>query len=64
MPGLGGGKKSKGKMAKAIKPAKGKSRSGNPAKRADQEAGISSSTAVPPELDMSTLPPELKKLLG
>ena len=40
MPGFGGGsKKSKGKMAKAQKPAKGKSRSGNPAKRAALESG-------------------------
>ena len=62
-PGMGGGKKSKGKQAKAVKPGKGaKGRSGNPAKRAGQVAAAGQPTA--PEIDMGSLPPELKKLLG
>ncbi|CAB4746717.1 MAG: signal recognition particle protein, partial [Actinobacteria bacterium] len=77
MPSMGGGKKSKGKMAKPAKQAKGKSRSGNPAKRADQGAGVTTPTggpgsmlgagsanAVPADFDYAELPPELKKLLG
>lgn len=63
MPGMpfpGGGKKSKGKMAKQSKPGKGaKGRSGNPAKRA---AGISGGTLDPNA--MGSLPPELKRMLG
>jgi signal recognition particle subunit SRP54 len=66
MPGFGGSKKSKGKMAKAAKPAKGKSRSGNPAKRAAVESGVAvdeGATAETP-FDVSSLPPELRNLLG
>jgi signal recognition particle subunit SRP54 len=61
MPGFGGSKKAKGRMAKAQKPAKGKSRSGNPAKRA------AAATAAPAEVeatfDPASLPPELRDLL-
>ena len=59
MPGLaGGGKKSKGRQAKAVKAAKGaKGRSGNPAKRALQGKGEGG------EVDMGSLPPDLKRLL-
>ena len=71
MPGFGGSKKSKGKMAKSSRPAKGKSRSGNPAKRAALEtgpgaagdAGVGDEPAVP-AFDASQLPPELRNLLG
>jgi signal recognition particle subunit SRP54 len=47
MPGVGGGKKSRGKMAPARKGKKTKGKSGNPAKRAQQEreaAGRASAT--------------------
>ena len=69
MPGFGGGsKKAKGKMAKSTKPAKGKSRSGNPAKRAALESGEgvleSGDEAPAAPFDVSSLPPELKNLLG
>lgn len=67
MPGFGGSKKSKGKMAKSQRPAKGKSRSGNPAKRAAVESGLpAEGTPEVPEapFDVSQLPPELKNLLG
>jgi len=65
MPGFGGSKKAKGKMAKAQKPAKGKSRSGNPAKRAAAESGaLTSGPAAEEAFDASTLPPELRNLLG
>lgn len=59
MPGLaGGGKKSKGRQAKQAKAAKGaKGRSGNPAKRALQGKGEGG------EVDMGSLPPDLKRLL-
>ncbi len=76
MPGFGGGaKKGKGKGQAPAKSKKG--RSGNPAKRADQEAGIVAATSGgtgsmlgggpaapamnPADLELS---PELKKLLG
>ena len=65
MPGFGGSKKAKGKMAKSSKPAKGKSRSGNPAKRAVIDSGESAAIEAPEEaFDMSSLPPELRNLLG
>jgi signal recognition particle subunit SRP54 len=65
MPGFGGSKKAKGKMAKSSKPAKGKSRSGNPAKRAAVETGIADEApAADVPFDISSLPPELKNLLG
>jgi signal recognition particle subunit SRP54 len=65
MPGFGGSKKSKGKMAKAQKPAKGKSRSGNPAKRAAAESGaLTPGPAAEEAFDPSSLPPELRNLLG
>ncbi len=59
IPGLaGGGKKSKGRQAKQAKAAKGaKGRSGNPAKRALQGKGEGG------EVDMGSLPPDLKRLL-
>lgn len=46
MPGIGGGKKSRGRMAPA--PIKKKGKSGNPAKRAQQEAGIAEKAAAAP----------------
>ena len=64
MPGFGGSKKSKGKMGKADRPAKGKSRSGNPAKRAAVESGAAVETADAPPFDPANLPPELRNLLG
>ena len=65
MPGFGGSKKSKGKMAKASRPAKGKSRSGNPAKRAAVESGAGDVDQVVEEpFDVSSLPPELRNLLS
>jgi hypothetical protein len=65
MPGFGGSKKAKGKMAKSSKPAKGKSRSGNPAKRAVIDSGESVAVEAPEEaFDISSLPPELRNLLG
>jgi len=64
MPGFGGSKKSKGKMGKADRPAKGKSRSGNPAKRAALESGTAVETAEAPAFDPANLPPELRNLLG
>ena len=69
MPGFGGGsKKSKGKTAKSVRPAKGKSRSGNPAKRAAIASGDGATEvaadAPPTPFDVSSLPPELKNLLG
>ena len=67
MPGFGGSKKAKGRAAKASKPAKGKNRSGNPAKRAAQATGsllpAEPGAAVTPP-DLGSLPPELKRLLG
>jgi hypothetical protein len=52
-------------MAKASRPAKGKSRSGNPAKRAAVESGVVDADVVADEpFDISSLPPELKNLLG
>lgn len=70
MPGMGGSKKQKGK-AQAPKSKKG--RSGNPAKRAVQEAGASTgggsgsmlgvNQADPADLDLSGLPAEFKDLL-
>jgi signal recognition particle subunit SRP54 len=62
MPGFGGSKKSKGKMAKAPKPAKGKSRSGNPAKRAAIDTGAVAPVDDAPSFDLSALPPEMKDL--
>lgn len=59
MPGMPplGGKKSKGRQAKAPKAGKGaKGRSGNPAKRAQQDRGSS-------EVAEATLPPDLSRLL-
>jgi signal recognition particle subunit SRP54 len=65
MPGFGGSKKSKGKMAKGVKPPKGKSRSGNPAKRAAVGTGAADEAPVSDvPFDISSLPPELKNLLG
>ncbi len=69
MPGMGGSKKARGKMAKSTKAAKGKSRSGNPAKRAAVGSGadadgIEADAAAEVPFDVSQLPPELKKLLG
>jgi signal recognition particle subunit SRP54 len=65
MPGFGGSKKAKGKMAKATRPAKGKSRSGNPAKRAAiGTVADDIDDAPPPPFDASQLPPELRNLLG
>ena len=65
MPGFGGSKKAKGKMAKSAKPAKGKSRSGNPAKRAAVESGVVDvDQPVDEPFDVSSLPPELRNLLG
>ncbi|MHB1164947.1 MAG: signal recognition particle protein [Candidatus Nanopelagicales bacterium] len=62
VPGIGGSKKSKGRMAKAGKPAKGKSRSGNPAKRA---AGpLPEGAAEPAPFAAASLPAELRSLLG
>ena len=78
MPGMGGGaKKSKGKAQGQGKSKKG--RSGNPAKRADQEAGLSVAATItsgpgsmlgiggsgPAENTAALeLPDELKRLLG
>ena len=59
-PGMGGSKKSKGKSGKQA-PAGKKGRSGNPAKRALQESGADRQAA---EIDMGSLPLELRKLLG
>jgi hypothetical protein len=50
-------------MAKQAKPAKGKSRSGNPARRAAEETSEGASPAVP-ELDVSALPEDVRRLLG
>ena len=62
--GMGGGKKSKGKMPKQQKAAKGaKGRSGNPAKRAGLGPVEGDSGELTPP-DLGSLPPELKKLLG
>jgi signal recognition particle subunit SRP54 len=44
MPGVGGGKKSKGRTAPP--PRKGKAKSGNPAKRAQQEREAAQRTAA------------------
>ncbi|MDD2858368.1 MAG: signal recognition particle protein [Candidatus Nanopelagicales bacterium] len=61
--GMGGGKKSKGKMPKQAKPAKGaKGRSGNPAKRAGLPGADAPGTAAP--VDLGSLPPDLKRMLG
>jgi signal recognition particle subunit SRP54 len=63
LPGMGGSKKSKGRMVKAAKPAKGKRKSGNPAKRAlGEDAGLDESSNVQ-DFDPSTLPKELRDLL-
>ena len=68
LPGMGGGKKSKGKTPKQAIRKGTKGRSGNPAKRAAQEAGMPGSAdeavdhATPP--DLSQLPDDLKKLLS
>ncbi len=61
IPGMGGSKKAKGRMAKTERPGKGKSRSGNPAKRA---AGPSSEPPAESPFDASSLPPELRNLLS
>ena len=66
MPGFGGGgKKAKGKSAP---PKSKKGRSGNPAKRAQQEAGRSLDDLLPggaaPTMTPDDLPDEFKKLLG
>jgi signal recognition particle subunit SRP54 len=67
MPGFGGSKKAKGKMAKSQKPAKGKSRSGNPAKRAAIDAGVDQPGEAPAfdpsSFDASQLPAEFRDLL-
>lgn len=66
--GAGGGKKSKGKTPKQAGRKAKKGRSGNPAKRAAQEAGqpattgADAATMTPP--DLSDLPDDLKKLLS
>jgi signal recognition particle subunit SRP54 len=63
LPGMGGSKKAKGRMVKAAKPAKGKRKSGNPAKRAlGEDAGLDESSNVQ-DFDPSTLPKELRDLL-
>ena len=66
LPGQGGSKKAKGRMARTERPAKGKSRSGNPAKRAVGPSvdTLSDGNAQAPPFDVSRLPPELKNLLG
>jgi signal recognition particle subunit SRP54 len=69
MPGLGGSKKAKGKMTKAARPAKGKSRSGNPARRAALESGVGAGPDAEgvgddAPFDVSSLPPELRNMLG
>jgi signal recognition particle subunit SRP54 len=66
--GRGGGKKSRGKMAAKPVKAKGKgARSGNPAKRAAEQAAAESAAAngAAPAFDPSNfeLPPELKDLM-
>ena len=60
MPAMGGGKKGKGR---AVKPKAKKGRSGNPAKRAEQEAAAASGQ---PLVDPTTLelPSQFKDLLG
>ena len=62
-PGQGGSKKAKGRMTKTERPAKGKSRSGNPAKRAALPVADDVDAPVP-AFDASQLPPELRNLLG
>lgn len=70
LPGMGGmpggGKKSKGKTPKGTGRKAKKGRSGNPAKRAAQEAGVveeaPAQDMTPP--DLSQLPDDLKKLLS
>ena len=62
-PGMGGSKKAKGRMTKTERPAKGKNRSGNPAKRAALPSADAGDAPVP-AFDASQLPPELKNLLG
>ena len=63
LPGMGGSKKSKGRMVKAAKPAKGKRKSGNPAKRALGQEGLSPEAADGLEFDPASLPKELRDLL-
>lgn len=58
MPGVGGGKRGKAKQPKPTKNKKG--RSGNPAKRAQQEAGVTAQASDP----SFELPKEFKDLLG
>jgi signal recognition particle subunit SRP54 len=57
MPGFGGSKKSKGKSGKQQSGKKG--RSGNPAKRAMQGSAAGGAE----QIDMGSLPPELRKML-
>jgi signal recognition particle subunit SRP54 len=65
IPGMGrGGKKSKGKTQ--AKPAKGKNRSGNPAKRAQEQAALAARASGETPLDLPEdfeLPAELRNLL-
>jgi len=68
MPGLGGGgKKSRGKAQQVTRPAKGKGKrtSGNPAKRAQDQAAAEARAANADAFDPATfeLPAELKGLL-
>ncbi|MFN8126070.1 MAG: signal recognition particle protein [Candidatus Nanopelagicales bacterium] len=60
MPGLGGGKKAKGRSSGKPKVKKG--RSGNPAKRAQQEAAAAQGPLVDPQ--SLELPSQFKDLLG
>jgi signal recognition particle subunit SRP54 len=77
VPGIGGGKKSKGRAAPP--PRKGKAKSGNPAKRAQQERdaaqraaapspsggafGLGTGAGAPDPADLQ-LPPGFEKFLG
>jgi signal recognition particle subunit SRP54 len=63
MPGMGSGKKAKGRSDKPRKAKRG--RSGNPAKRAAQEAGqgVSAPTGTSADFSAAELPPELRDLL-
>jgi len=62
--GMGGGKKSKGKMPKQQKVAKGaQGRSGNPAKRIAGDQPQSGAQEGAPQ-NLGSLPPDLKKMLG
>jgi signal recognition particle subunit SRP54 len=62
MPGLGGSKKSRGKALKASKNKK--RRSGNPAKRAQQELDSANEPTDGMAAEALELPPEFKDLLG